>query len=529
MDIQHILYEKLIAFAVGELDPNEARVVAMHTASCAKCSRTVTHFESIRRWMRADDSIEPPLVVRERAYAIFPHAAALPQHAPESVLVGFATDTLEPEYAKTLETHINSCTECSKTVAHIRSIRLWFRQDDSQDPPLATLTRAYSILHNQRRGAIPLWRQVFSLIMFPTARRFAIALMLVVITLSTFLAYTTTGNLVSTAHAAIPGDSLYLVKQQFEQIELVTTWDTAGKLDKHIVFAGHRVDETVALLNLQRQDEVPTTIAAFETETNLVVQTYNILAKENVSRARVFGIPVQTAFASYLDKLTNLRGGANEVVTPLIDHAIATAGRNQETVHEVYNQLLTPPNTPVFATLTPTGVTRPATRIVPSLTSIPRSEATATAELAPQNTPTKITPTDIPIFVRTATPTIGVPTATRTSTPVMPTATRTPLVLPPTATQTLVPPVLTATQTPLAPAPTATQTPPFFAPTTTQTPPVLAPTATQTPPVPAPTATQTVPAFEPTATQTPIPPMPIVTQTSIPSVPTASGIKITPP
>jgi len=501
MEIQHIEYEKLIAFVADELNPNEARVVAMHIATCAKCAQTVDHFQSIRRWMRADNSVEPPLAVTERAYAIFPRAAAAPQHVPDSVLVGYATDSLEPVYAQSLATHINSCAECSGTVAHFRSIRLWYRQDKSEEPASAALSRAYAILPNYRRRAMPWWDQVFSFITSPYVRRFALATALVVFVLSGILVFMTVGNLVTTANAALPGDSLYPVKQQVEQVELAATLDTAGKLDKHIAYAGYRVEETAALVSAQRRNEIPSTLAAFESETNLVTQTYNDLAKEDVSRAQTFGTKTQDALSSYSSQLENLRGGADQQVKPLLDHAIGTADSNQKMVGSVFNQLPLQPKPAFATTLTPTGVARPATRVAPGVTSVPLSDATTTPELPLRNTP-ETAPTILPVMIETATPLVDVPTATRTATPFLPTTTRTATLMP-TATRTATIFAPTATQTqPIAPV--ATSTAPIVVPTATQTPPVIAPTATQTVPVLMPTATQTQPVLMPTATQTPV-------------------------
>jgi anti-sigma factor ChrR (cupin superfamily) len=46
---QHIVYEKLVAYAADELNQGEARAVASHAENCAECSQTVNFLKSLRR------------------------------------------------------------------------------------------------------------------------------------------------------------------------------------------------------------------------------------------------------------------------------------------------------------------------------------------------------------------------------------------------------------------------------------------------------------------------------------------------
>jgi len=78
MDDQHIAYEKLVAFAAGELDGAVARGVAVHIALCGECAGTVTRFRTIAFLMRTDASQEPPAAVTAKARAIFSRRRSVP-------------------------------------------------------------------------------------------------------------------------------------------------------------------------------------------------------------------------------------------------------------------------------------------------------------------------------------------------------------------------------------------------------------------------------------------------------------------
>src|SRR5712692_7779935 len=82
--MHQVSYEKLIAYAAGELVPDEFDAIGRHVRICDKCAATVAHYHSIRSILRSDDSLVPPRVTLERAQAIFSsQRVASPRQAVE--------------------------------------------------------------------------------------------------------------------------------------------------------------------------------------------------------------------------------------------------------------------------------------------------------------------------------------------------------------------------------------------------------------------------------------------------------------
>lgn len=66
-----IPYERLIAYAAGDLDGSAAAAVAAHLTVCAECAATVARFQAVGTTFRSDDSEAPPTATLARAKGLF--------------------------------------------------------------------------------------------------------------------------------------------------------------------------------------------------------------------------------------------------------------------------------------------------------------------------------------------------------------------------------------------------------------------------------------------------------------------------
>lgn len=431
----HIADELLIAFAAGELSATDAQRVTTHLAHCVDCSKTATTFEKIFSVMRINDGGEPPRATVMRARSIFKPLALSP-HIAYDQLIAFAANDLDDEDARVVAQHTASCNECARIVTRFKTIRAVMRADPSRNPPVAVVARARTIFTPKRSTAsVPFWQKWNWSISTPTARRLANAFLLILLVLSNIVVYIGMGRTIEASQAAIPGDSLYSVKLVIEDVQLATTWDTAGKLTRHLTYAGYRLDETGALITLNRVAEIPGTLAAFEKQVGLVTTTFKTLARENFKRAQELTPQIEASLAERAAQLDTLRQQATSSLQPVFASALQVANASRANVRNI----ATPPS----PTATPTGLPLPTnTRvfdssqpIAPTLakTSPTASPRTSTAPTQPLpsgsiNTSTPI-PTKPPVVssptpLPTKPPVISSPTATRTQ--VVPTPSRTP-------------------------------------------------------------------------------------------------------
>jgi hypothetical protein len=371
MDDQHIAYEKLIAFAAGELEGAETRGVAIHIAICPSCAKTVSRFQTIASLMRTDDSHVPPPALIAKAQAIFSRRQAMARGA------------------------------------------------------------------RRRIGAIRF---------FPSVRRFSMAALIVLLVLSNLVVCTYVSNAAVASQDAIPGDSLYSLKLTIEAIELAASFSTEGKLDRHIAFAGYRLNETGMLITINRVAEIPGTLAAFENQVDQAAITFQILVKENYARAQAIGPRIESTLSQYSATLSNLRAIAPDSVKLDFGHAIALVATQESTIHQQYQAPAPTPSQTPAASLTAASQPSATRSARPSPTRAAAPLVSDTPGPVPNNTPAPVpsntsapVPTGTPVPVLTKTP---MPTPSNTATPV-PTWTSSP-----TPRDTKIPPGQTKTPNP---------------------------------------------------------------------------------
>lgn len=416
----HITEEQLVAWAAGELNAPDAQMVAEHLAQCVDCSKTATTFKTIFSAMRTTDSHEPPRLTVMRARSIF-RPIALSPHIAYDQLIAFAADDLDESDASIVAQHTASCNECARIVTRFKTIRAVMRADPSKNPPAAVVARARSIFTQKRSAAsVPFWQKWKWSISAPTARRLANAFLVILLVLSNLIVYIGMGRTVEASQVAIPGDSLYPIKLVIEDVQLATTWDTAGKLTRHLAYAGYRLDETGALTTLDRLAEVPSALGAFEKQVGLVTTTFKTLARENFKRAQELTPQIESKLADYSTQLETYSKVATVILLPAFEHAIQVSKESQTRVHEATSTPL--PTTIPIAVPPPTNTLKPDSSPirpnVPTATTLPAS--------LPSTSPIIRSPTPQPMIVRSPTPSatspiVRSPTPTRSPTVTLPT------------------------------------------------------------------------------------------------------------
>ena len=81
-----VRYEKVIAYAAGELAEAEAGEVAAHLAGCPACAATVARYRAVQATVAADDSVAPPPALVDRVKARFPRPQERTALGPRAAL-----------------------------------------------------------------------------------------------------------------------------------------------------------------------------------------------------------------------------------------------------------------------------------------------------------------------------------------------------------------------------------------------------------------------------------------------------------
>ena len=353
---------------------------------------------------------------------------------------------------------------------------------------------------------------------------------------------------------SLPGELLYSWKRTREDLSITLTPTHAGRSALHVTYMQRRLGEIDALLTNGHAADMP---LLDETADNLLLQARHAAdearqtSDDTLQKTIALQVSqVSTQLSDVADSAPAIRSNLEQVSTalgeigapqsvPILPHVQQTARPTQTptmTATIGAQQLIpTASESGLSPTIMPTfpSTATPTRRIAPRPTTAAQTidQPTATG----QPTATSL----VPIAIPTASPTV--PSATRqpTSAP-LPTDTRLPTSTPfPTATPLVTaerptdqpPPSPFPTQRPPRPTATATITPtPTNTPTATRTPtsvPTNTPTATRTPtsvPTNTPTATRTptsVPTNTPTATDTATS-IPTATDTAT-SIPTATS------
>ena len=207
-------------------------------------------------------------------------------------------------------------------------------------------------------------------------------------------------------------------------MQLALAFNTVSNLQAHLTFTQNRVTEIEKLVNMNRTEQIPETLSAFQKELAQVTSAFDTLISENPASAKAFEPAVQLVLSH-----------SNEILNAAL--------------------VLVPAPVQVVIRIAIDAVSQAETQIAADLESS-GTEQTQTPTPTVQNTIPTL-PTQIPALP-TQTPTVLLATPTRTL-PV-PQPTNTPTILPNIPTQPTATPVDKDTPTPGKVPPGQTKTPP---------------------------------------------------------------------
>ena len=210
---------------------------------------------------------------------------------------------------------------------------------------------------------------------------------------------------------------MYVLKIAGESMQLALAFNTVSNLQAHLTFTQNRVTEIEKLVNMNRTEQIPETLSAFQKELAQVTSAFDTLISENPASAKAFEPAVQLVLSH-----------SNEILNAAL--------------------VLVPAPVQVVIRIAIDAVSQAETQIAADLESS-GTEQTQTPTPTVQNT--------IPALP-TQTPTVLLATPTRTL-PV-PQPTNTPTILPNIPTQPTATPVDKDTPTPGKVPPGQTKTPP---------------------------------------------------------------------
>lgn len=206
-------------------------------------------------------------------------------------LTEYAFKGLKASKGEIVQAHLATCARCSAQVRRLRLIREAFQLDTAKSPPAELYTRAQSIFATRPQ---PLASRAvsFQAIGFRPrlAPAFAVAAILLLFAIG---AYFVGPTISSSVTEAIPGDSLYALKIAGESVQLALAFNTVSNLQAHLTFTQNRVTEIEKLVNMNRTEQIPETLSAFQKELAQVTSAFDTLISENPASAKAFEPAVQ--------------------------------------------------------------------------------------------------------------------------------------------------------------------------------------------------------------------------------------------
>jgi hypothetical protein len=265
------------------------------------------------------------------------------------------------------------------------------------------------------------------------------------------------GTVVTVARNSLPGDPLYSVKRNLEQIALATSLDKSRDAKLRLQFVEARLTEIKELIEKGRSEKLAETVVSTQVEIDRTVELIEEIAATNPVLAEKLADEFATLLIEQYSIFLALSREdlLSDIVFFNTAQAIAELTREVRNELSVFEAVPPTPTAPLFPTATPTKTLPPPPTSAPTqqpFTSTPTQKppTSTPTPIPPTKTPTPIPPTKTPTPTNTPNPT-DTPTPTPTDTP-----TETPTETPtdtPTAT-----PTETPTDTP-TPTPTDTLTP----------------------------------------------------------------------
>lgn len=306
------------------------------------------------------------------------------------------------------------------------------------------------------------------------------AFKLVGILLVAILLVSATSGVALASQNALPGDPLYPVKLQVEEVALALTPSNAGDAQLHIEFAGRRLSEIQGLVQAGRYDPIPGTVNQFESDVSEALDAVERIAIQDEAEGKTLAASLQSGLqeeASGLQPLTSQAPASTraQLARALNVYQEANQAAQALITDEEDPQTLSPTSTPFPSPTSAAAPTATATAR-PSNTSAPTPTASQVASSGDDRLDPTFTPTKTNQPSRTPKPT-RTPRPTQTPEPTgRPPATDQPPTQPP-------PPPTEPPEPTQPPAPTSAP-PPTQVPQPTQEPPPTQDTRPTTEPVP---------------------------------------------
>lgn len=135
--------------------------------------------------------------------------------------------------------------------------------------------------------------------------------------------------------AALPGDMLYPVKLSVENVRLYIA-DDAGEVSLATEFLQTRLDEIQALIEADREDDLPLVVEPFSDRIATATHSLVIVSQEDAERAAQLAPSLEQALSIHTEVLTALFETVPDQAKPAIERAISSSSRGREVVRGLF-------------------------------------------------------------------------------------------------------------------------------------------------------------------------------------------------
>ena len=196
-------------------------------------------------------------------------------------------------------------------------------------PPLEFQLASEARLKKKLRTAIPAGKERALVRPLPP-RRIWIRAAAVVLTLAVLFA--SGGGVAAASARAIPGDPLYPVKREIEQVRLAFSWTAAGDVSLLAQYSDERLREVQELVQAGRETDLPAGLEAYEKTLGLLDDAIQHLSPNSDSGLME---NTQTRLSDHATILLDLRARVAPATQEKMDQAIDRSLQSQELIQSL--------------------------------------------------------------------------------------------------------------------------------------------------------------------------------------------------
>ncbi len=272
---------------------------------------------------------------------------------------------------------------------------LWRQAQQLESPPPEMLDRAGALYRQNAVLIRPRERSSRQGISIPYRRGSLYAFAVIAVAVLLLLFINTWSTVLNQTQDALPGQALYPVKTEVEQIRLATTLDQADKAELCITLAQTRVYEVQALAATGNTEQVPATLNAFNDLVEKGSAYLTAAATSEPQRVAVLAPELQKTLresAIELARVAPLAPQAQGALARAIEiSSQAEQAVSQALVTATQNEVPPGTETPLASTGTPvpggaTQVPPPSAEPEPGVTNEPESTVAPGVQPQPTNT-----------------------------------------------------------------------------------------------------------------------------------------------